>query len=282
MSKRKRPFKRIFVGSDLHSGHGAGLTPPDWWTELPANFNVGDGKKAKQRYRRRGRIRFAASQRRHWEFYTKEVEALKPFDAAFWNGDMIDGKGRRSGGTEQITGDRVEQCDMAAQCIEVVGAPENIMTYGTPYHTGEDEDWEDLVAEKVGARKIGGQEWVEVFGVVFDLKHEVGRSGIPHGRYTATARSRLWANEWARRGEFPSANVLIRSHVHYFGYNGNGYDLNITTPALQGPGTKYGVRRCEGTVDFGFLYFDVYPTGEYTWHWCIQREAQPGAKVIRL
>lgn len=269
-----RDFKRIFVGADLHCGHGAGLTPPEWWAELP--------RKTGKRYRRRGRVKFAESQRLHWQYFKDNVDALAPFDAALWNGDLIDGKGRRSGGTEQIATDRNEQADMAAECIDVVGAPVNIITYGTPYHTGEDEDWEDTVADRVNANKIGGHEWVEINGVVFDLKHKVGSSGIPHGRATAVKRSRLWANEWARRGEFPSSNILIRSHVHYFDANLNADELNITTPALQGPGTKYGVRQCEGTVDFGFLFFDIHKDGSYSWGWRIQRETLSEAKVIRL
>ena len=53
------------------------------------------------------------------------------------------------------------------------------MTYGTPYHFGIGEDWEYIVAEKVGAFKIGSQEWPEVNGVIFDFKHKVENTTVP-------------------------------------------------------------------------------------------------------
>ena len=182
MAKKKR--KRLVILSDFHCGHVAGLTPPDWHDKPPAA--PGKGRK-----RRRGRARFSAVQREMWERYIVMRDRLCPIDALVLNGDAVEGKGKRSGGTEMITTDRVEQTDMAAECIDVWKAPKKIMTYGTPSHTGEDEDWEDVVADNIGAAKIGGHEWIDVNGVVFDFKHKIGSSSIPHGRHTAIARENL-------------------------------------------------------------------------------------------
>ena len=234
--------------SDLHSGHRCGLTPPDWW------------------YPRGVRQKWRDIQAACWKWYAKEIDARKPFHAIIVNGDCIDGRGDKSGSTECITTDRNEQVEMAAECIRYAQSKNTkvVIVRGTPYHTGEAEDFEDALAREVNALKIGNHEWVEVGGVVFDCKHKVGSSTIPHGRHTAIARERMWNQLWADRDESPRGDVIVRSHVHYHIYNGGPGWLAMTTPALQAMGTKYGTRQCSGIVDFGFVTFDI-DGGAYTW-----------------
>lgn len=242
-------FKRVFIGGDTHCGHFAGLTPPGY--QLPL-----DGEQTT----------IARSQREYWDFFERQVSQLKknkPFDVAVWNGDLIDGTGSRSGGTELITTDRQTQADMAEAIIKTVGAKTNIVVAGTPYHTGQDEDWEAVIARNVGAQFFS-HAFVEIDGVKFDVKHKVGASGIPHGRHTAIAKERLWNLLWAEIGGAPKSNIFIRSHVHYFNYCGGQDWLAMTLPALQGLGSKYGARQCSGTVDFGFTHFDIQG-GVYRW-----------------
>ena len=236
--------------SDLHAGHRAGLTPPDWqYQDNPRDKDL---------------RKFAAEQRAMWAFYVKQVAALAPVDVLIVNGDAIDGKGIKSGGTEQIVMDRAAQVDMAAECIGMWGAESIVLTFGTPFHTGQDEDWETVLAREVGAVKIGSHEWVEVEGVVFDCKHKTSSSIIPHGRHTGPARDVLWNALWAELGVEPRADVFVRSHVHYHTYAGDGRRLVMTTPALQGFGSKYGARQCSGIVDVGLVHFDC-DGGAYSW-----------------
>jgi hypothetical protein len=72
----------------------------------------------------------------------------------------------------------------------------------------------------------------------------------------------MWAD---RRGQ-EKADVIIRSHTHFFDFAGNSRYLGIITPCLQGFGSKFGERECEGVIDIGFIYFDVYESG-YEWHY---------------
>jgi len=138
------------------------------------------------------------------------------------------------------------------------------VTYGTGYHTGCEEDYEKIIADRLGA-KIGSHEWISVNGLVFDCKHKIGSSSIPHGRATAMLRDRLWAEIWARHDEQPASQIQIRSHVHYFGaFLGEDY-LAITTPALQGMGSIYGSRQCSGRVTVGLIEFKVKDDGSYDW-----------------
>jgi hypothetical protein len=133
---------------------------------------------------------------------------------------------------------------------------DGFLSHNTPYHTGVDEDWESVVAKNVGA-EISGREFIGVEGVMFDLAHYVGGSQAPYGSATAIARDLVWNIIWARDGKQPNADCIIRGHTHrsvyleLFGKSGE------SLPALQGYGSKFGVRKCRGTVDIGFMHLDV-------------------------
>ena len=152
------------------------------------------------------------------------------------------------------------------------------MTFGTSYHTGTGEDWEKVLADELSAQlgyevTIGSHEWYDINGVIFDCKHKVSSSSIPHGRGGPIAKDRLWNFIWSEYQEQPKADVLIRSHIHYSYVCGEpGSWMGYCLPALQGQGSKFGARICSGTVHFGIMWFDVYEDGSYT----------PNCKIIRV
>jgi len=81
------------------------------------------------------------------------------------------------------------------------------MVRGTAYHTGSCEDWEDMIARAVGA-KIADRMWVRVNGVVFDLRHHIGSSLLPHTRGIPLSRERLLNSLWSERVDGqPRANA---------------------------------------------------------------------------
>jgi hypothetical protein len=240
---------RVAVIGDLHSGHIVGLTPPQ--------FDVSHESKDYQK--------IDGMRREYWKYFAREVDAIKPIDILIVNGDCIEGKGKRSGGTELIEADTGKQCDMAETAIRYVGAKHIVMTYGTPYHTGDENDFENKIAKDLKADKIGSHDWLDVNGCIIDYKHHCGSSVVPHGRHTYVARERLWNLLWAEFEECPKSHIILRSHVHYFDYCGGFNWLGMTLPALQGYGSKYGARVCSGTVDFGFVHFDITNKDNYTW-----------------
>ena len=79
-------MRRLVIESDYHCGHWAGLTPPDWYQS---------GKKGKH-------------QKELWEFRKSVLKDIGRIDFLIVNGDCIDGKGARSGGSELSTSDRAE------------------------------------------------------------------------------------------------------------------------------------------------------------------------------
>lgn len=237
----KRDFKRVVVISDQHAGHRVGLTPPKWQTAILG-----------QKYHK--------IQMELWKEFSTKIDLIKPIDVLMVNGDCIDGRGKRSGGTELITVNRQEQVDIAAAAINYCEAGTVVMTRGTPYHTGDKEEWEDILAKKVNCNKIGDHEFYNIGGVIFDVKHNIGSSSIPHGQFTPIARDRLWNLIWSEYEMQPKADILIRSHVHYYLRLG-GIDWDgFVTPALQGMGSKFGAKICSGLVHWGFIWFDIYDT----------------------
>jgi len=266
--------KRGIIISDPHCGHLCGLTPPAY------QIKTRKGGTTK-------RNKWAKLQEELWAAYADMLKKYGPFDFGLSGGDTLDGKGERSGGSECVTTDREEQVDMGVDVHNQVRLNANkgfewVGVYGTAYHTGNEEDWENILAQRAGFKKIGSHEWVNVNGCVFDLKHHIGSSSIPHGRHTAIARDRLWNVMWAERNLTPKASVILRGHVHYHSFCGGPGWVAITMPALQGMGTKYGSRRCSGLVDWGIIVVDVDTDGSFDWHAeTVQIQAQK-AQIVRL
>lgn len=262
--------RRIVVLADLHCGARTGLTPPQWQSPSAQEH---------------GKSSWCEIQDACWSWYASEIRSLGEVDLLIVNGDAIDGKGERSGGTEQITVDRAEQCEIAAECIQHVrmGKGGQIhLVRGTPYHVGQGEDWEDRLGAFVGAAGVGNHSYLTVHGVTLDIKHKVGSSTIPHGRHTPIAKERLWAQLWQDLHGAPKSQIILRSHTHAFSYCGGAGWVAIVTPALQSFGSKYGARQCSGTVDFGFVSIEIDDSGAYSWkpHLAYIPEMAPSELVV--
>ena len=246
-----RKTKRVVVIGDMHCGHRAGLTPPGFMLN-PDNEN--DAK-------------WRAIQEEQWKWFCETINMLRPIDRLIVMGDCVDGRSERAEGRDCIRPGRRDQVEMAFQAIQFAAATKISMVYGTRYHVA---DWEDDLCAMLGDKaKIGSHEWKVVNGLVFDIKHMVGGSGIPHGRVTPLLKARLWNSVWSSRGQQPDADVLIRGHVHYYDdapwITKRGLGRCFVCPPLQGPGSEYGAERCEGVIDYGLIRFDITPSGGWTW-----------------
>lgn len=246
----KRDFKRVCIYSDPHSGHRAGLTPPQWQYQFDSTDKT--------------RNKYAAIQFEMWKWLSIKIKTLGKIDVLICNGDAIDGKGDRSGGTEQLESSMIVQSEMAVEVIKQFNADTVCMTYGTPYHAGKDEDFEAIIASAVNA-EIKSHLFLDVNGLIFDCKHKVSGSIIPHGRLTGINRDALWNTLWSAQKEVqPNSDIIVRSHVHYYAYSESMGKACLITPALMGFGSKYGARQCSGIVDIGFVTFDVWGKDRWT------------------
>ena len=254
---------KIITLGDSHCGHIAGLTPPDWW------FSPRRYPKARK------------TQELYWREFESHVKKHRKPDVLICNGDAIDGRGERSGSTELITTDRSDQCKMAIEALQMFEADKIFLTAGTPYHTGKLEDWEQLIADELGA-EFHDHLFIEIDKVIFSVKHKpAGGSQVPHGRHTGIARDRLWNVLQADIEEQPKADIILRSHQHYHTGSFGPDWLAMILPALQGPGSKYGSRQCAGIVDWGIVIFET-KKGGYTWRAETKRLKMAKKKLIRL
>ncbi len=244
--------KTILILADTHCGHRAGLTPRDWQDTS------------------RGNSKWYPQQVKMWDWFCKKKEEIGKVDICVVNGDAIDGKGYRSGGTEQIEADRIEQAKMVNDVLREVKAKEYYIVFGTPYHTGQDEDLEKTIGEDLNIVKYSSHLFLKVNDTLFDIKHKIGGAGLPHTRFNSIGKAQLWNMVWAERNGQKKADVLIRSHLHYFKYAGDSDCLGIVSPALQGFGSKFGERQCEGIIDIGFVYFKVDKNG-YDWQYRLMK-----------
>ena len=247
--------KRLVAIGDFHCGHFSGLTPPGW-----------DGPRQEKNFPNRYNAR-----RIVWDFYTETIKSLGKIDVLLINGDIVDGSGEKSGGTEQLEIDPLEQIEMAIDCIQIANPKKIVMTFGTQYHTGIVTDFEQVAANRLTkCEKIGGEDTYDINGWTVNARHHVGRGQLNHTRFTPLAKEQLGNMMWAARGEYPLADVLLRSHVHYFAFCG-GTDpqpwLAVTIPALQSYGGKYGTRRMTGTVDIGMVVFDFPDKSKADYKW---------------
>jgi hypothetical protein len=259
--------KRIIAISDPHCGSQVGLTHPDWQYKKVR----GDATKL---------AKYQMIQSECWDWTESHIKPLLPCDGLLVMGDTIDGPGKRSGGVEQITSHRLRQIEMFQSVLEMINPPKIMLAFGTEYHVGDIEDWEELI--RYPNIKTGNHEWADVNGLIFDCKHKVGSSQIPHGRFTSLAREKLWSGLWAEAGLTPKARVILRGHVHYHVYCGSDDFLAMTMPALQAMGTRFGARQCSGIVDFGFVHFDVEDNGEFTWQAHIAKIKAQKARAVKF
>jgi hypothetical protein len=234
--------KRILILSDTHCGHHYGLAHPE---QCANKF-----------------------QKKAWDYFEKGIKQFSPYDNIFCNGDLIDGRAKKNCGVELITTNLEEQSEMAIKILRWVistngkNTPKFAFTRGTPYHTGEAEDWENIIAKdfrygyEEKEKNIDESLLINVENVIFDLKHKIGSSAMPQTRVGAPAREIVQAMIKENYQDRPKADVFIRSHVHYHTLVNLLGRIAFTTPALQ-INSSYGQRQCSGIIDFGFMIIDV-------------------------
>ena len=231
----------VLLMGDMHTGSMCGLTPDGWLV----------GQK-------RDRF-FSKLQEEMWSDYLEILEGFGEVDYVVVNGDVIDGNGKRSGGTELITTNLFEQVDMAVNVLGRIKCSKKMyFTYGTPYHPsdGDGNDFDSLVAKEMNG-VIDDQLQLSFGGLLMNVRHDTRGSSVPYSRSTAITKEHVWDQLYAIKGQTKPADVHIRSHVHFYTICGDADWYGFTLPALQASNTKYGARRCSGITDWGMCKFTI-------------------------
>jgi len=238
---------RILSVSDLHAGNISGLTPH--------KYNP-DSEIGHKMYLYRKSL---------YQWVQQEIEKLKPIDICVINGDAIDGKAPKTGGNELIVSDRTTQIDMVIDFCEWIDAKEYRFTYGTGYHVGQEDDWENTIASCFGTQPEA-TAMLDIGGLIMKWRHHTGGSVTYSARSGALMRNQINDILWGVDQEEEKADVLVYSHVHYFLAVVNRFGTVFASPALQGwGGSQLGARRMGGIVDYGFLHFDVNSKEDWSW-----------------
>jgi hypothetical protein len=203
-------IRRILVESDFHSGHVLGLTPPDYWTNISKKFS-----------------------KPVWDWRKDMIKKIGPVDIHVLNGDLVDGPGKKES-IGLITTDIKVQAEMAAGCAELVKAKERFITYGTNFHSVSTLSHEEIIADKLGC-EIYETLRIKVDEIKLNFRHVCGRSDIPYGAATQVQKEIVRDQLNSLIEEYQDADVIVRSHVHYYVHVETPEAHALTTPAWELP-----------------------------------------------
>lgn len=229
---------RGIVFGDIHGGSKFGLTHPDYQPPIYESFMLP-----------------------FWTWWENEMRHIGDLDFAVGNGDLVEGPGKKQN-HEHLTTDMTEQQEIAARAIEIIPAKRVFLTYGTPYHVTGNQDWEDGVAELVGAEEIKEQMRIRYLGATMQFRHHGGRSDTPYGQGTQIfkewVRDRLQADIY----EYEGADAVFRNHVHYYFKVENAVGQAVSVPCLKLPLEVYGRKLRTMLYDIGYVIVEIDEEGE--------------------
>lgn len=248
---------RVLVVSDLHCGSIFGLLPPDFITFDGTTKELNAGQKYLWDC---------------WQNFCVRAQLYRPTHVIV-NGDVVDGDQRKNKGSELSLISMDDQCSAAKQTLwhlrrHLPDATKFYFTQGTPYHVGEWNVCEEHIAMDLNAEKyesVGTGNycrevlWLDLDGIVLEAAHHIATS-VGFYRLTALDREGIFSalNGKDNSKGMPRADLLIRSHVHYFGGAEHESKQIITTPCWELQ-TRYmrknSVHRMVPTI--GGLFIDV-------------------------
>lgn len=237
--------KRILILSDTHSGHPLGLTPPRLWVDP----------------------QYMELQKITYEWLKGELAGVlkQPIDMLLLNGDLIQGAPHNDT-LELITTNFKRQAEIFLECMADLGLQKikkKRATFGTPIHVTKGFDSEELITENFTMPRPVDTYRFKPNGLQIAARHHGRSSTTPYGQGT-----QLW-KEWVREqlnmmvAEMAedAADLIIRSHVHYFLFMEMAAGYALSTPCLQLPGSIFGRRMMPAYYDVGFVVLMVNPDG---------------------
>ena len=262
----------MLVMSDTHIGALGGLVPPRF--QISGEPRADDESKhaaARRQYT-------AAVQRAMWNWAALNILRLRP-KVLVLNGDIIDGRQRKSSGEGLWSTKIKDQADAAISVFRQFrrAGTKVYMIRGTVYHDGE--SGEEYIADALDA-EIAEHPFLEINGVVFDLRHKEGGATAPAGR-PALRNSMLSNLLWAAKEQQPVADVTIRSHLHSYYHEGDDRWLGIITPGYQWL-SSYGQLEVNRPITVGSVYFSKIQKGDIQWQGLVARLPELKAQLWKI
>ena len=179
----------------------------------------------------------------------------------------------------------LSQYQHAAECICRWNASEEyIIITGTKVHTHlQHQQLEEILSDKI---KLVCQELYGTTPIVsvrrkltttinswfsVQARHFISRSVIPHGRFTAQARSQMWEilNSAMKSAQSSTpakwSDLLMFGHAHYYSHTDNGFGETVILPSWKAIGDKFGDEICDGHIDLGCVGTFISDEDEKQW-----------------
>ena len=122
----------------------------------------------------------------HWNFFKEALEMMGHVDSLIYNGDAIDGPGKKDTQYHITTdvGTQIKMAEVIARCFD---ADRIHVVKGTGFHTDGNTAYEDWLGAALG---VDAQDELrlDVYGRKIHARHVVGRSDIPYGQQTQMQR----------------------------------------------------------------------------------------------
>jgi hypothetical protein len=258
---RKTPIRNLLVIGDLHVGSMYGLLPPD--------FISSDGSEKPQN----------PAQIYLWACWQdmKRKAARFNIDSVVVNGDAIEGRQPKQKASELTL---IAPNDQESAAVFLLRDLRNwleknsgrevpfYIVQGTEYHDGRGaEELESIAARIKGASvssNFTGRHCKEVLdldidGVIVNFAHHLG-GGAGFTRSGNLDAEALWNQITASKGQSVPADLIVRSHLHYFGHVEHTNRHAILCPCWQIQ-TRYARHRSAYKLmpDIGALIFHVNP-----------------------
>jgi len=203
--------KYLFI-ADTHVGSKFALWPP--------GFSIPDF----------GEIPLGINQKILWIYWSdliSVVSMLGKLDATILVGDLIDGKGKRSEGTEQIVTDPLTQARAAVELFKPLRKMSDkiFLVRGTVYHDQVGGRAIEYIGEQLGAERFEDGTY-STWDLTLDLHegkhwaHVAHHGGQPYVyRATTAERTGFFMSLTKDKFGLPEGknwNLIVRAHTHFF------------------------------------------------------------------
>ena len=187
------------------------------------------------------------------------------------NGEPCDGGNPRQLGKQSWSTNLKDQLDDAEKLLKLIPYDRLLFNRGTGYHVDQQgTNFEEIIAEKMKAdryKAFGGSGYtdyyslVEIHGKYFNFTHHVGFN--KWAAYRTTALAREMAGMVFEKDKMGRADIIVRSHVHYFVHVEFVHTHGFTTPAWKYPdGFLFRGGTAGTTPDIGMVEVIIEPNGD--------------------
>jgi hypothetical protein len=269
--------KRIVVVSDMHVGSKYAVSPPVVTISESPSFSETTTQKATS-------IRLQLFEK--WKEVTQKYQAP---DVLVINGEPIEGTNYKHP-SEVWSVNLFDQINAAKQLVQMFNAKKIYVTRGSDYHAlVNDQHFEDYFAQLIGAEKIGSKYTQEVLnlsinGRLFNFAHHLPSTLVFQYRSTALARElamlKLNASHFFPKGL--DADVVVRSHVHYFWVIQTTSHIGMITPCWKLEDWYMRRKGAGATSDIGAVQFTVSADGVIDWDASIFKIDSAKPPIVRV